>query len=105
MKASRRALDLMLESSYGWCEAELLRIDALVHAAAAPTRRAETERRLRAAVDRAAAQKFPVFERRCLISLREQLGPSRRDGAVEARLKALAPLDDLARTVARKFQA
>ncbi len=105
VKASRRALDLMLESSYGWCEAELLRIDALVHAAAAPTRRAETERRLRAAVDRAAAQKFPVFERRCLISLREQLGPSRRDGAVEARLKALAPLDDLARTVARKFQA
>jgi tetratricopeptide (TPR) repeat protein len=100
-----RAIELMPLGGQ-WFEAELRRVHALVVADLVPADRDRAEALLRRAVTCAQDQGFPVFERRCLVSLAEFLeSVGRRDAAVEARLGALSHLADLDQRVARAMQA
>ncbi len=96
--ACARALDLIAASSFLWLEPELRRIEALVLKETRGPIAAEEA--LRRAVVCAQTLGFPVLERRCLISLKQLLGPNHHDVEVEARLKQLSYLDDLAQRVA-----
>jgi class 3 adenylate cyclase/tetratricopeptide (TPR) repeat protein len=99
-----RAMELMPLGSQ-WLEAELRRVQALVAAGLAPAHRDRAETLLRGAVKCAQDQRFPVIERRCLVSLAEFLeSAGRRDAAVEARLAELSHLADLDQRVARAMQ-
>jgi tetratricopeptide (TPR) repeat protein len=99
-----RAIDLMGEGSR-WLEPELLRIKALVSAELPQTGAERAEASFRYAVDRARELRYPVFERRCLVSLQQFLASSgRHDAAVDARLAELSHLDNLARRVAAAMQ-
>lgn len=102
--SSRRALELLHEGSR-WLEPELRRIAALVAADLQPANVDKAEAMLRGAVTCAQDLGFPVMERRCLISLAKFLGSHRRDPEVDARLQALAHLDDLDRRVERALLA
>jgi hypothetical protein len=89
-----------------WLEAELRRVQALVAAGLAPADRDRAETLLRGAVKCAQDQRFPVIERRCLVSLAEFLeSAGRRDASVESRLRELSHLADLDQRVARAMQA
>jgi tetratricopeptide (TPR) repeat protein len=99
-----RALELMPEGSQ-LLEPEVRRVHALVAAELAPTDRDRAEGLLRGAVRCAREYGFPVFERRCLVSLAQFLGSSgRSDAAVTSRLGELSHLDGLDRRVARAMQ-
>ena len=99
-----RAMELMPEGSQ-WLEAELRRVHALVAADLAPTDVDRAETLFRGAVKCAQDQRFPVIERRCLVSLAEFLSSTgRRDAAVEARLGELSSFADLDRRVARAME-
>jgi tetratricopeptide (TPR) repeat protein len=99
-----RAMELMSAGSQ-WLEAELRRVQALVAADFAPADRDRAETLFRSAVKCAQEQRFPVFERRCLVSLAEFLeSAGRRDASVESRLRELSHLADLDRRVARAMQ-
>ena len=99
-----RALELMPEGSQ-LLEPEVRRVHALVAAELAPTDRDRAEGLLRGAVRCAQEYGFPVFERRCLVSLAQFLGSSgRSDAAVTSRLGELSHLDGLDRRVARAMQ-
>ena len=100
--ASARAIEMMSASSFLWLEPELRRIEALI---ASETSRRRGERMLREAVDCARALEFPVFERRCLLSLETCLGPDRQDGQAQARLRALADFGNLLNRVERALAA
>jgi predicted ATPase len=96
-----RALQLMSEGSR-WLEPELHRVQALV---AASTGSEAAETGFRTAIKRARELRFPVFERRCLISFQQYLASAgRRDALVETRLAELSHLADLARRVASAMQ-
>lgn len=93
-----RALELMGASSYLWLEPELRRIAALILGDMTP-RNSVAEDALRASVICAQTLGFPVFERRCLLSLKDYLGPQHSDFGVESRLKNLSYLGNLAARV------
>jgi class 3 adenylate cyclase/tetratricopeptide (TPR) repeat protein len=101
--ACARAVDLIAVSSFLWFEPELRRIEALILNETKGSNVAEGA--LRHAVERAQALSSPVLERRCLISLRQVLGPNRHDLELEARLKKLSHLGDLAQKVANAMKA
>jgi class 3 adenylate cyclase/predicted ATPase len=97
--ACARAVDLIAAGSSVWFEPELRRIEALIWRETKGSISAEAA--LRRAVACAQALAFPVLERRCLVSLKQLLGPTHHDLEVEARLKELSPLGDLAQRVSR----
>jgi tetratricopeptide (TPR) repeat protein len=98
-----RAVDLIAASSFLWLEPELRRIGALIlKETKGPT---AAEEALRRAVACAQTLGFPVLERRCLVSLRQLLGPNHHDAEVEARLEQLSYLGDLAQRVAHVMNA
>ncbi|MEX2223178.1 MAG: AAA family ATPase, partial [Candidatus Rokuibacteriota bacterium] len=99
-----RAMELMPEGCQ-WLEAELRRVHALVAAELAPGERDHAETLFRGAVSCAQEYRFPVLERRCLLSLARFLTASGRpDASVESRLGELSHLADLDRRVARAMQ-
>jgi class 3 adenylate cyclase/tetratricopeptide (TPR) repeat protein len=96
--ACARAVDLIAASSYVWFEPEIRRIEALIlNETKGPTAAEEAMRR---AVACARTLRFPVMERRCLVSLKQLLGSTHHELEIEARLKELSYLGDLARKVA-----
>ncbi len=97
--ACARAADKLAASSFLWFEPELLRIEGLLMKETKGSFHAEQV--LRRAVECAQALAFPVLERRCLVSLKQLLGPTHHDLEIEARLKELAYLGDLAQRVSR----
>ena len=100
-----RAMLLMSEGTQ-WLEPELRRVQALLAADIAPRRPEHAETLFREAVRRAQELRFPVFERRCLVSLNQFLKSSgRRDATVEARIAELSHLGDLGRRVASAMRA
>jgi class 3 adenylate cyclase/tetratricopeptide (TPR) repeat protein len=95
--ACAKAVDLLPVSGFLWFEPELRRIEALL---LKETRGlAAAEDGLRRAIECAQTFGFPVLERRCLVSLKQLLGPTRNDLEIEARLKNLSHLGDLAERV------
>lgn len=93
--ACGRAIELMSESSFLWLEPELRRIEALIVHARSPE---IAETMLRCATARAQQLGFPVFERRCLVTLGQCL--ESHDEDIELRLKSLSHLGGLAQRVA-----
>jgi tetratricopeptide (TPR) repeat protein len=101
---SERALRLMPEGTQ-FLESEIRRVHALVVAELAPTESDRVENLLRGAVKCAQDRRFPVLERRCLVSLAQFLDSSARpDASVESRLRELSHLADLDRRVDRAMQ-
>ena len=96
--ASARAIDLMAASSFVWLEPELRRIEALILKETEVSNVAEEA--LRRAIECAERQGSPILQRRCLVTLRDLLGQSHRDFELEAKLKKLSYLGDLAQKVA-----
>jgi class 3 adenylate cyclase/predicted ATPase len=101
--ACARAVDLIAASSFLWFEPELRRIEGLILKETKGSNVAEEA--LRRAVECAQTLTSPILERRCLISLREVLGPNRHDIELEARLKKLSHFGDLAQKVANAMTA
>lgn len=97
--ACAKAVDWIAAGSSVWFEPELRRIEALILRETEGSTSAE--KALRRAVACAQALAFPVLERRCLVSLKQLIGPTHPDLEVEARLKELSYLGDLSRRVAR----
>ena len=62
------------------------------------------EEALRRAVECAQTLGSPIFERRCLLSLKQLLGPN-HSLEIEARLKKLSYLGDLAQKVSTAMRA
>ena len=98
-----RAVDLIAAGTSVWFEPELRRIEALIWRETKGA--ASAEKALRRAVACAQALAFPVLERRCLVSLKQLLGPTHHDLEIEARLKELAYLGDLSQRVSRIMSA
>jgi class 3 adenylate cyclase/predicted ATPase len=92
-----RAVDLIVAGSSVWFEPELRRIEALILKETKGSGAAEEA--LQGAVACARALAFPVLERRCLVSLKQLLGPIHHDLEIEARLKELSYLGNLAQRV------
>ena len=90
---------MIAASSSIWFEPELRRIEALILKETKGSFHAEQA--LRRAVACAQALAFPVLEHRCLVSLKQLLGPTHHDLEAEARLKELAYLADLSQKVSR----
>jgi len=82
-----------------WFEPELRRIEALILKETMGATAAEEG--LRRAVACAQTLAFPVLERRCLLNLNQLLGSTHHDLKIEARLKELSYLGDLAQRVSR----
>lgn len=95
--ACARAHSMLAASSFVWFEPELLRIEGLMVKETKGPHQAEEV--LRRAILRAQALAYPVLERRCLVSLKQLLGPKDHDLKAEARLKELAYLGDLSQKV------
>ena len=101
--SAARALELVPVGSQ-WLEAEVLRVGGLL-AADADAKSDKAEALLRGAVDSAQKMGFPVFELRALKSLVHYLAPRGGDAAAEARLQALADLENLDRRVEKALRA
>jgi tetratricopeptide (TPR) repeat protein len=100
-----RALRLASEGSQ-WMEPELRRVHALIAADLAPQERDRSEALFRAAVKNAQDYRYPVLERRCLVTLAQFLDSSgRHDPTVDSRLGELSHLKGLGERVARAMQA
>jgi predicted ATPase len=99
-----RALELVSESSQRWLEPEVRRIEALIASDARPQQPDKAEDMLRSAAICARDLGLPVFELRCLVSLRDFLGTTRQDVGVESRMRELSHLRDLDRRVAVAMQ-
>ena len=95
-----RATRLLNEGGERWLEPEVLRIEALVAHDWQPQQQDKAIAMLENAVASARKLEFPIFELRCLTSLRDMLGPERRDQAVEQRIQALSHLQNLERRIA-----
>ena len=100
----RRAIEIMRETSSLWIEPELRRIEALIVAQRTPDQPERAAAMLRDAAACARGLGFPTMERWCLLSLREHLGPNRRDTDIDSRLAGLAHLADAAERVAARMQ-
>ena len=94
---------MIAASSFLWLEPELRRIEALILKETKGLIAAEEA--LRRAVACAQTLGFPVMERRCLVSLKQLLGPNHRDVEIETRLEKLSYLGDLAQRVADVMKA
>jgi tetratricopeptide (TPR) repeat protein len=95
-----RAMQLMPEGSR-WLEPELRRVQAVIAADSTPLESRRVDTMFRGAVACAQTFRFPVFERRCLVSFEEFLkSTGRRDAAVESRLGELSHLSNLSQRVA-----
>jgi class 3 adenylate cyclase/predicted ATPase len=92
-----RAVDMLPMSGFLWFEPELRRIEALIFRETKGSIHAEHA--LRSAIACAQALAFPVLERRCLVSLKQLLGPNHNDVELELRLEKLSHLADLAQRV------
>jgi predicted ATPase len=101
--SSARAIAMMLDSGNGWLEPELRRIDALTEGELSPGNRGPAQDMLRKAAERAREMGFALFERRCLLSLRDSGGAGRQDPEIESRLRTLAHLDNLKDLVGSTF--
>jgi class 3 adenylate cyclase/tetratricopeptide (TPR) repeat protein len=97
--ACARAMDLIAASSFMWLEPELRRTEALILKETKGP--AIAEEAVRRALACAQSLRFPVLERRCLVSLRQLLGPGREDTEVDERLKQLSHLGNLKHRVAQ----
>jgi class 3 adenylate cyclase/predicted ATPase len=95
-----RAVQMVSDTGERWFEPEARRIEALIANDLRPQEYARVEALLRAAVECARSLNSPIFELRCLGSLREFIGPGQEDVAVNARILDLSHLDNLARRVA-----
>jgi len=103
--SSERAMQLMPEGSQ-WLEPELRRVQALVAADLGHSELERSESLFRAAIRSAQEFRFPLFERRCLVSFEQFLKSSGRgDARVASRLAELSQFDDLGRRVAGAMQA
>ena len=99
-KRYEEAMQMAAETDEHWLEPEIRRIGALIEYAIHPDNRDRAESMLREAVECARKLNFPVFELRCLDSLKQVLGPANQDPAIEARLAELSSLRHLDRRVA-----
>jgi class 3 adenylate cyclase/tetratricopeptide (TPR) repeat protein len=100
-----RAMQLMPDGSR-WLEPELRRVQAVTAADLAPADPEGAEKLFRGAIASAQEFRFPVLERRCLVSFEQFLqSTGRRDVSVESRLRELSHLADLGQRVARTVQA
>jgi hypothetical protein len=90
-----RAYHSMHESSQCWLEPELLRVQAMIKSDLQPDRPQVAEEMLRNALACAQRLQQPLFEFRCLRSLRDFLGPARQDVEIERHLRQLSYLRDL----------
>jgi predicted ATPase len=97
--ACERAMETMHESSFCWFEPELRRIEALIVGQEQPQRPAAAEEMLREAVACAQGSGFPIFEYRCLASLRETLKPGDLDFELETRMRSLARFENAAERI------
>jgi tetratricopeptide (TPR) repeat protein len=99
-----RALELISESSQQWLEPEVRRILALIERDSGQNHFGQAEDMLRKAVLLAQRSGHPVFELRCLLSLRDLIGPTRQEVSIEARVQDLAYLRNLDRQVDKAVQ-
>lgn len=99
-KRYAEAMQMAAETDEHWLEPEIRRIGALIEHDIHPDRRDRAEAMLREAVECARKLNFPVFELRCLDSLKHVLGSANQDPAIEARLAELSSLRHLDRRVA-----
>jgi tetratricopeptide (TPR) repeat protein len=100
-----RAIQLMPEGSR-WLEPELRRVQAVIAADLAPADLEGAESLFRRAIASAQEFRFPVFERRCLVSFEQFLrSTERHDATAESRLRELSHLANLGQRVASALQA
>ena len=99
-----RAMELIAESSQRWLEPEVRRIEAIIERDSGPNRFGHAEDKLRKAVLLAQRLGHPVFELRCLLSLRDLIGPTRQEVEIKSRLQDLAYLRNLDRQVDKAVQ-
>jgi class 3 adenylate cyclase/tetratricopeptide (TPR) repeat protein len=100
-----RAIELVPEGSR-WLEPEVRRVQAVIAADLTPTDWEGAETLFRRAIACAQAFRYPVFERRCLVSFEQFLqSTGRRDAGIESRLCDLAHLSNLGQRVATVMQA
>jgi class 3 adenylate cyclase/tetratricopeptide (TPR) repeat protein len=92
--AAARAIEMIDASVCGWCEPEVVRITAVIEGELSSDRH-HASGMLWHGAERARQIGMPVFERRCLLSLRELGGDSRRQLEAEFRLRQMAHLDHL----------
>ena len=85
---------MRLASGNGWLEPELRRIDALIEFQLFPDQRERASEMLRLAARLACEMGSPVFERRCLLSLRE-IGEAAEENDETQALRQTAHLDNL----------
>jgi tetratricopeptide (TPR) repeat protein len=99
--ACTRARQMIADTGQKWIEPEALRIEALTaHDLQEPER---AEATLRGAVECARGLALPVFELRCLLSLRDVL--RKADGDIETRIEELSSLGDLKVRAAKAAQS
>jgi class 3 adenylate cyclase/tetratricopeptide (TPR) repeat protein len=98
-----RALQMISDTGQKWIEPEALRIEALTVHDLYPEEPARAEAILRRAVECARHLALPVFELRCLLSLKHVLRTA--DSDVDIRLKELSSLGDLEMRAAKAAQS
>ena len=98
-----RALQMISDTGQRWLEPEARRIEALTAYDLRPQEPEKAEAMLRRAVECARSLAFPVFELRCLLSLKQVL--RKADGDVEARLEELSSFGDLEMRAAKAAQS
>jgi len=100
-----RAMQLIPEASR-WLEPEVRRVQAVIAADLAPTDWERAEALFRCAIACAQEFRYPVFERRCLVSFEHFLkSAGRHDVDVESRLGDLLHLSNLSERVASAMRA
>jgi class 3 adenylate cyclase/tetratricopeptide (TPR) repeat protein len=92
-----RAKHMISESSARWLEPEVLRIDALIASELRPQAPEKVRAAFLDAVECAKSLCFPVFELRCLLSLRDFLGPHRKNAKVDSRIEELSTFHEIDR--------
>jgi tetratricopeptide (TPR) repeat protein len=97
-KLCERAREFIDQGADRWLEPEVLRVEALVAHNLEPSK---TEEMLRAAITKAQALRFPLFELRCLDSFREIVGA---DSVFDARAQELAQYRNLDRLAVRALR-
>jgi class 3 adenylate cyclase/tetratricopeptide (TPR) repeat protein len=97
-----RALGLLNDGGERWLEPEVFRVAALV-AHDLTQDREKAAAMLHDAVASARKLAFPIFELRCLQSLRDVLGRDHGDAAIEENISRLARLNELDRKVTERM--
>ena len=86
---------MTVERHGAWLEAEIRRVDALIDFGLAPGESGAVGA-LEHAIERARQMQAPVFERRCLLSLRDEIGAPSNVIDVEKMLRATVEFENLA---------